>query len=316
MNSAHRVLLGALLVALHAVNALGTSVDAGSYHGWTNAWTLDNGIVRAVVVPEIGRVIQFGFSGEPGVFWENPRLLGKPMPAKPWETHGSFGGDKTWPAPQSAWNWPPPDVFDKTAVDGMPDGDGGVILASPVSPSLGIRTERRVTLDPLRPVMHIVTTYLKVQGEPVEVSIWVITQVRPPEKAFLPIPARSRFFGGLSKDMAWPSEFLRFGYRRVSITRDPANSWKIGNDADRLLWVGPDSCLRIDQPRDPGATYPDGGCSMEIYTNGDPVPYVELETLAPLRKMSAGDIVSATNTYTLFHRRRRTAEAEADALLK
>jgi len=316
MTPHRRAVFGLLLALASQATLRAATVVSGSYRGWSNAWTLDNGKVRAVAVPGIGRVLQFGFSGEPGVFWENPAMTGKPMPEEPWNTTGSFGGDKTWPTPQSAWNWPPPDVFDRSGVDAMPDGDGGLILASPTSPRYGIRTERRITLDPLRPVMRIVTTYLKVQGDPVEVGIWVITQVNEPVKAFLPIPPSPRHLGGLSRTWEWPSAFLRFGLGRVSITRDPAKGQKIGNDSEHLLWVGTKACLRIDNPRVAGATYPDDGCGMEIYTKGDPVPYMELETLAPLRLMSAGDIVSATNTYTLFHRTRRTPEAEADALLR
>src|SRR5947207_10963864 len=49
--------------------------------------------------------------------WENRTLDGiKPEPeSKEW---GNFGGDKTWPAPQSDWPkltsraWPPPVAFD------------------------------------------------------------------------------------------------------------------------------------------------------------------------------------------------------------
>lgn len=310
-----RYTLALAAVALPALlNA--TEVTSTTYRGWPKSWVLDNGKVRAVVVPEVGRVMQFGFTGEPGVFWENDAMAGKPMPEKPWDTAGSFGGDKTWPAPQSAWNWPPPDIFDANPLEGMPDGSGGVLMVSPVSPRWGIRTERRITLDKTRPVMRIVTTYHKVQGDPVEVAVWVITQMREPEKVFLPLSSSARYPGGLSKMWEWPSQSLLFGYKRVSITRAAAGGHKIGNDSDRILWVGDKSCMRVDIPRVRDANYPDDGCSAEIYTNGDPAKYVEIETLGPLKTLSAGDMLSATNTYTLYRRTRKTPEAEADALLR
>src|SRR6266536_3501346 len=74
-----------------------------NYHGWSNSILVSNGRVEAMIVPAIGRVMQFRFAGEEdGPFWENRVLDGrKPEPeSKEW---GNFGGDKTWPAPQADW---------------------------------------------------------------------------------------------------------------------------------------------------------------------------------------------------------------------
>lgn len=54
-----------------------TTVRQGEYHGWKDALFISNGIAEAVVVPAIGRVMQFGFAGEAGVFWENRSLDGQ-----------------------------------------------------------------------------------------------------------------------------------------------------------------------------------------------------------------------------------------------
>src|SRR5262245_43962467 len=79
-----------------------------NYHGWPEAYVMSNGKVTAVVVPAIGRVMQFGFAGEEGVFWENRALDGRladgqllVWAAKDWV---NFGGDKTWPAPEADWS--------------------------------------------------------------------------------------------------------------------------------------------------------------------------------------------------------------------
>src|SRR4051812_27092468 len=67
-----------------------------NYHGWPGAWTISNGKVEAIVVPAIGRIMQFKFvDAVDGPFWENRAMDGKlPDPqAKDW---GNFGGDKTW----------------------------------------------------------------------------------------------------------------------------------------------------------------------------------------------------------------------------
>jgi len=269
-----------------------------TYKGWPGSWLLSNGRVWAAVVPSVGRVMQFGFVNDAGVLWENPALLGRSMPTAPWDKPGSFGGDKTWPAPQSAWNWPPPDIFDREPVS-VREVAGGLVLESGVSPRFGIRTERRIELEPGQPVMRITTTYHKVQGDPVEVSVWVITQVQNPDVLWLPIPADSRFPEGYSKQWGAPTQFVVRQGRQLRMTRDPKESHKIGNDADQMVWQKGGQTLRIESPRIPGATYPDEGCSMEIYTNGGAADYVELETLGPLKRLAVGESLTAVNVYRL-----------------
>src|ERR1041384_218159 len=123
---------GAALVAAIQVTAFSCAVQGSgppgalgpvgflvhtNYHGWTNSILVSNGRVEAVIVPAIGRVMQFRFAGEEdGPFWENSAMTGKaPDPAA--TEWGNFGGDKTWPAPQSDWPkttpraWPPPVAF-------------------------------------------------------------------------------------------------------------------------------------------------------------------------------------------------------------
>lgn len=287
-----------------------------AYRGWSDALVLRNGVAEAVVVPSIGRVLQFRHAGGEDVFWENAAMAGKPMPADPWGASvGSFGGDKTWPSPQSVWNWPPPDVFDRVPLEARVEGRDTVVLTSPVSPRFGIRTERHVTLDASAAVLRIRTTYHKAEGDPVECGVWVITQMRHPERVFLPIPARSRFAKGWSDEWKFPADQAVVQDGMVSVARNPVGSAKLGNDGGSALWVGTSDALRIDVGRVSGAKYPDDGCSVEVYTNGDPAAYVEVETLAPLRRLAKGQSMSATNTYRLFRRTRPDPWAEARALL-
>src|SRR5436190_16050259 len=102
-------LVFALLPLLVPQNAAArVTVTRTNYHGWLEAYLMSNGKVAAVIVPGIGRVMQFGFVGEEGVFWENRALDGQIVDghlaiwaAKDWV---NFGGDKTWPAPEADWS--------------------------------------------------------------------------------------------------------------------------------------------------------------------------------------------------------------------
>jgi len=287
------------------------------HRGWHDAIVLRNRVVEAVIVPSIGRVMQFRFVGESdGPLWENEKLAGKPMFANPWRANpGSFGGDKTWPAPQSVWNWPPPDTFDTTPLAVRVNDDRSVTLESPVSPRFGLRAVRRLSLDPTEPVMRIETTYEKISGEPVTVSVWVISQLRDPVAVFIPVPAHSKFSTGATPTWSVPAAFLQHEADWLRFTRDHAATHKTGNDGAILIWAGERQLLRIDLSRIADANYPDDGCSVEVYTNNDPVPYVELETLGPLKTLRPGDRLSATNTYRLARRTAGALEQDVRALL-
>lgn len=298
------------------------SIKRTSHRGWHDAIVMSNGKVNVVIVPAIGRVMQFGFVGEEGVFWENPDLGGQPALKGDWAGTGwvNLGGDKSWPAPEAEWSnftgrkgWRPPAAF-----DGLPSTaeitDGVVVLTSQVDPSYGIRVERRVRLDPGTTTMTIQTTYRQVSGEPARIGVWVITQLREPAGVFAPVPVDSKFPHGftlLGKDT--PTS-LRSENGLVSLRRDAKSAFKIGLDGGSLLWVGARHMLRIDSERRTGAEYPDKGSSTEVYTNPDPLRYVELETLGPLESLKPGERIERSNTYTLLPRTRATPDDEARAI--
>jgi hypothetical protein len=155
-----RLALFLLLVAvLGASDAFAkVTITRANFHGWPDCYRLSNGKVEAVVVPAIGRVMQFGFVGEEGVFWENRALDGQEADgqltvwaAKDWV---NFGGDKTWPAPEADWSlftsrkgWRPPLAFDGWPADAQVSG-GTLTLSTPKDPLL---RDARVSARPPSP---------------------------------------------------------------------------------------------------------------------------------------------------------------------
>jgi hypothetical protein len=304
-----------------AAAAEGVTLTKTNYHGWVDASLLDNGSVQAIVIPSIGRVMQFGFRGEEGVFWENRDLDGKELScdSKEWI---NFGGDKTWPAPEGDWakftgrtSWHPPQAFDCMPLTIAFEGSD-LIVTSQTDPHYGIRAIRRIHLDRLRPEMTITTTYKRLSGDPASIGIWVITQLKEPTAVFAPLPKqadRIKDFVVLGKGTP-PS--LKSEGGLVSLTRNPAAAYKLGFESSTLLWFGEKVALRIDSPRTPASDYPDQGSSAEIYTNPDPLRYVELETLGPLRQLKAGETIEQVNRYTLYRRNRATPEEDARRILQ
>ena len=312
-----RILFWWLLLALvsTSVSAQRVTVTRTEYNGWKDALILSNGKVEAVIVPSIGRVMQFRFVGEEGVFWENRDVAGKPVnPAS--NEWINFGGDKPWPAPQADWPkvtpraWPPPRGFDASVWEAKVSNNA-VELISPVDPHYGIRARRYIKLDPVKPIMTISTEFEKVEGDSRKVAVWVITQLKDPDAVTVRVPSNSRYPEGYNKQSKELPEQFSVKKGMIMLKRDPKKSTKIGNDAGLLTWIGDRYILRIESLRVANADYPDNGSSAEVYTNVDPLKYIELEMLGPLQVMSMGDKIERTNVYTLMRRSKKAPEAEA-----
>lgn len=295
--------------------AFGITFERIPYRGWTGSLRIANDLVEAVVVPTIGRVMQFRWAtdGE-NVLWEDTMLDGhrNNNNADRWL---NFGGDKIWPSPQSGWkqitgrSWPPPKAFDALPWSAEVFGSA-IVITSPVDPDFGIQTVRRITLAPSCPVMSISTIYLKVAGTPIRTGIWVITQMRDAERIYAVLPEPSIFPAGFSQQSGPAPPSLEVEGRLLSLDRAQNVKIKIGLDARSLLWIGKNDILRIDSAQATGE-FPDEGCHTEIYSNPDPSPYVELETLGPLATLKPGETIEGLNTYTLSRRSLPSPLAEA-----
>jgi hypothetical protein len=287
-------------------------VEKVTWHGWAEAVVLKNPTAAIVIVPSIGRVMNFSFidkSGQPteGPIWNNRVMDGKPVDPSS-QQWGNFGGDKSWPELQSEWptvqkrGWPPPTAFD-SASDTIEIKGTQVTLTTPVDASYGIRETRVINLDKTAPVMTITTTYEKVQGDPIKTGIWTITQLISPENIYAEIPAKSVFENGYTNLSPAPIFELERQADRVRVRRDPAKSTKMGTDGNWLQWTGGGISLKIERTSTPpeGAEWPDKGTRLNIYTNPDRggQPYIEMEVMGALQVMKPGDKASSSNRYTL-----------------
>jgi len=77
----------------------------------------------------------------------------------------------------------------------------------------------------------------------------------------------------------------------------------------QLAWVGRTCVVRIDAEQAleniPMAVL------TQVYTNPDPLHYVELETIGPLATMSVGERIQRTAVYTVSPRSTPDPQAEA-----
>jgi hypothetical protein len=305
----------------------GVSVTHADFHGW-KAIVLRNRASAIVIVPDIGRVMQFNLldvegNAAPGPLWNNP-AIGLELKPDP-QGWTNFGGDKAWPAPQADWPkmtgkaWPPSKTFDAVADTAAITGSN-VELTSPVDPNYGMQVRRVISLDLQKPVMTIQTFYEKTQGAPVRVGVWTITQMQSPERAFIFLPEHSVFSQGHVNLVDPAPKDLKVNGRLLSVTRDPENRSMIGSDGNTLLWVGDGPDLLIEnvtaEPAAANAEWPEQGSHSKIYTNsGDQMKYIELELLNQLHDLKPGESASMRATYTLIRRTEPDPLAEAKKVL-
>ena len=316
-----------LLLALAAASVQGQTASSPvtavvtNYHGWDNSVSLNNGVVEAVVVPAVGRLQQFRFAGDTnGALWENPRTLGRPATGSGF--YPNFGGDKAWPSPQSEWGWPPPKGFDGT-VNTVSFTNGVVTLVTPVDATYGIRTTRIIELVPNEPTMRVRTIFERTaESSKTSLGVWIDCQatVAIDSRCYAPVPKSSIFPNGYTTTgsaqftAALPLGFTNAnGLISFGVNSDRVNH-KVGFDGSTMLLVGPSLSLRLDVPRVPGATYPDGNSSTEVYTAGAD-HYFELEMLGPLAALPVGGKIEYVTIYSLFHRTEATTDAEAQKVL-
>jgi Domain of unknown function (DUF4380) len=304
-----RAMFGTEITASHV------TIEALHYRGWQGALRITNGRVEAIVVPSIGRVMRFGWvGGAQNMLWENEVLDGGSA-GQADGTWNNFGGDKVWPSPQSQWrdvttrSWPPPIGFDSLPYKAVVIGDS-IVLTSTVDPNYGIQTIRRISLTENSTVMTIASEFHKVSGKPLQTGVWIITQVPDAERLYAMLPAHSTVVQHKFQLSEAAPKSLNISGRLLSLSRNKTENVKIGMDARSLLWVGKETSLRIDAAAGSGE-FPDNGCRTEIYTNADPQPYIEMETMGPLSTMKAGDVSTWSSTYTLIRRTEPTADEEA-----
>jgi hypothetical protein len=169
---------------------------------------------------------------------------------------------------------------------------------------------RHIELDPSAPIMRVRTEFHKVSGKPVRVAIWTIAQFNDPACVAIELQLNSRFPNGYTHLSKPDPQDLTLNGRLLTFVRHPSKFVKIGSDAAAVVWVGPNSVVRMQSEALAGEC-PDGGCRVEVYTNPGEQKYVELETLGPLVDLEVGKATVHTTTYTMMPRTEAEARAEA-----
>eukprot|EP00808_Paulinella_micropora_P029494 g54039.t1 len=299
--------------SLDGASAAG-SVDIVDYLSWHGSVRLSNGVIEVVVVPAIGRIMSLRFVDGPNVLWTDPTLGGKWGNGTDMKEWINFGGDKIWPAPDGEWKnwtgspiWMPPSGFDglPAAASIPPDRPLTVVLKFPTDPHYGVQLTRVISLHPSKGDLTVHSSVMRVlAGASPKFSLWTITQFTSPVAVYMPQPSEQALH-----DMG-KAGYTMFGQARamefddmLALVRDPRQPYKVRSDKDFLVWQGPESVCHVSSLYHPNVkandVFPDQSSHVQMYSNPDPKPYVELETMGPMRSVELGRTMRSVTTYQL-----------------
>jgi hypothetical protein len=293
------------------------------FYGWPNTYRLSNGVVEARVVTDIGpRIMSFNRVGEPNVLYMREAELG-----------GQGEGDWIF---RGGWRlWISPEVKETTYV---PDNsrcevevvNDGVIVTGPPQPAAGIQKQVDVRLVAGEPHLRIVSRIKNVSPREVTYAAWSLPVLRPGGRALIPLDVGElAAFDAIRRIILWSytehdDPRYRFGDRLVQIDHSkvkppPPNQTgrrddesKIGVDSSQgwAAYVLEGTMLLKRFPHTQGATYPDGGSTIEVYSSSE---FLELENLGPLTTIAPGEEIVLPEDWWLFEGV-KIPEAEAEAL--
>jgi hypothetical protein len=281
---------------------------ATSFHGWTNAYRLQNSALSVTVVPETGRIASLGFIGGPNALRVDPGLAGKTVPGDAPDYWFNFGGDWIWPVAQDRWpdfqgeDWPPSRLLDGRPWQGRAwkSADGGqcCLLTQEYGEPLHIKVTRFIKLHGEHPSLSIRQKIERTAASPIPVVLWNISQTAGAEEVILPTDDTSAFEGGIKA--------IRFGMPGDNVLKrcDRAavyqvrgrREYKLGSDSPRA-WIasrkGDMLVVESAGPYEEGESYPDDGCTVEMYSNAG-LGYTEIETCSPEKFLAPGEVMENT----------------------
>lgn len=276
------------------------SVEKIPYGGWPNCYRVTNGRIELIATSDVGpRVIRLGFVGGCNEFAEFQGQMGL-MGGNEWR---SYGGHRLWHSPESRSRTYFPDN-DPVAVEIVPQG---IELTPNPETNCGVQKSLVLTMDPEKPRV-LVEHHLKNVGVwEMEMAAWCLSVMAPGGVGFAPQAADTDEEGLL------PNRVLAlWQYTEMS---DPRYSWGSGlirlrQDATRpptkvgmmvtAGWAGYANGSRLFLKQfayDQDMPYPDGGCSVELYTDQH---MLEVESLSPLQIVEPGETISQVEAWSLI----------------
>ncbi len=295
--------IGTIVVVCTVAGSSGlgqVSISKEEFLGWPNTYVLRNEAVEVRVVTDVGpRIMALSRRGGPNLFYVRESEVGRSG-----EPEWVFrGGWRLWIAPERQETTYEPDN-QPCKVDVAGDT---VVVTGPPQPRAGIQKIVEIKLSSGEPRVRLKSRIRNISQEPRAYALWSLAVMRPGGRAVVPVDggpldafdAVRRYILWSYTRMEdpryrWGNTLVQIDHRRVS----PGDPWpgarrrrdesKIGTDSHQgwaaYVWDGTLFLKRFAYV--PGATYPDGGATIEVYSSAE---FLELEHLGPVTTILPGE---------------------------
>ena len=283
--------------------------------GWKQVLVLANDEVELLITLDVGpRVISYRHQSGLNLFKTFDDQLGK-SGEPDWQIRG---GHRLWIAPETTSSYFP----DNHPVSFSLIGENHVRLRTPTEAQSGIEKELEIFLDEKTSRVTINHSMTAARPSISDIALWGLTAFKPGGKAVIPMPPKNLHPNDLSiteKKSGNDAALNLLPNRSISLwaytdLSDPRFKWhkdrleinQHANTASTKLGFlhqmktahyevdGYRFSKTIDYRQD--ATYPDGNCNLEIFTDGT---MLELESLSPLVPLKKDEKIIHTESWSL-----------------
>lgn len=258
-------------------------IEQTTFGPWKEAWRCTIGEMELIAVSEVGpRIMSLRVGDGPNVLFDDSGggiARDLDWHDEPWRI---YGGHRFWVGPESEATYMP----DNARCDAISEG-GRLILTQPTMPG-GLRRQLVIGEDPVGRGF-VISHRLRNEGPMLATgSLWCLTCVAPEGRIVVPWGEGSdswrtnmvRYWSawaGHGSNLQSAQWHQRNGYFMIEPTGEEGKTGVYGDAGVIALLRGDATFVKGFTPI-PEATYPDGGCNIELYTCGQ---FLEMETLGP-----------------------------------
>jgi hypothetical protein len=297
------------------------AVEYSSFAGWGKNLRLFNDSVEVIITLEVGpRIISYRPLDGQNVF----KLVDEETGQSNEEGWRIRGGHRLWIAPEDfgqkdGLTYAP----DNSPVEHATEDEFTVRVAQLIENPVKIRREMVITLERTGPKVTVEHRIAHHRGATLELAPWALSVMVPNGYAVIPHPPSGihpQDYAPNRVIVAWPftdltDERLRIGRRFIWLRQSNGPPIKFGlrHTEGWAAYVLGDHLFMKSVPFVAEGIYPDLGSNFEAFTNGE---LLELETLGPLKRISAGETIVHQESWVVFSKALMPEEQKEEGLLQ
>lgn len=271
-------------------------IEQVAFRGWENAYRLTLGQAEMIALAEVGpRIISLTVNGGPNLLYVDPETVGGGQGDGAWHI---YGGHRIWLSPETEDAYAPDNAPCQATME-----DGALTLTTPVDPDTKLVKTLAIWAEGERFVVE--SRILNTSDFINHGAVWCLTCVAPQGAIAFPWGSSGSWAVKRIQWWAnWADHSSQIGSEQYQPTQDlfvvrpTGEEGKLGTYAQEG-WVAlcrDDATLIKSFTPEAHATYPDDGCSLEVYTCAD---FIEMETLTPLQTLLPGAEIAQREVWTI-----------------